>query len=49
MTDGERLIVVETILRELKVSVDNHLVHHFRYNILAWGVALTAIIGLLLK
>jgi hypothetical protein len=49
MTDGERLIRIETKLDKLITEFDNHLVHHFRYNILAWGVALTAIIGLLLK
>jgi len=33
MTDGERLIKIETILNELKEDFDNHLSHHFRYTI----------------
>lgn len=40
------LIEMNTILKELKKDFDNHLVHHFRYNILAWSVALGAIVTL---
>jgi len=44
--DHDLLVEVNTILKELKVDFDNHLVHHFRYSLLAWGVALSAIITL---
>jgi hypothetical protein len=46
MNDHDLLIEVHTIVKELKVDFDNHLVHHFRYSLLAWGVALSAIITL---
>ena len=46
MNDHDLLVEVNTILKELKVDFDNHLVHHFRYNLLAWGVALSAIVTL---
>jgi len=49
MTDGERLIKIETILNELKADFDNHLSHHFRYTIMAWGIVLAAVIGLIIK
>lgn len=45
-SDHDLLVEVNTILKELKVDFDNHLVHHFRYNLLAWGVALSAIVTL---
>jgi len=44
MNDHDLLVETVTILRELKKDFDNHLVHHFRYNILAWSVALGAIV-----
>jgi hypothetical protein len=40
------LIEMNTILKELKKDFDNHLIHHFRYSILAWSVALGSIITL---
>lgn len=46
MSDHDILIEAVTILKELKVDFDNHLVHHFRYSLLAWGVALSAIVTL---
>ena len=46
MNDHDLLIEAVTILKELKTDFDNHLIHHFRYNILAWGVALSAIVTL---
>lgn len=49
MNDHDLLIKINTILEELKVDFDNHLNHHFRYNCLAWGVALAALIGLIIK
>jgi len=44
MNDHDLLVETVTILRELKKDFDNHLIHHFRYNILAWSVALGAIV-----
>lgn len=49
MTTDERLIKIETILNELKVDFDNHLSHHFRYSVMAWGIVLVALIGLIIK
>ena len=45
-TDHDILIRVETKLEEIKIDFENHLVHHFRYSIMAWGVALGAIVTL---
>lgn len=45
----ERLAVLETKVDELIKKMDNHLVHHFRYNIMIAGVALAAIVGLIIK
>ena len=42
--DHDILIRMEVILKELKIDFDNHLVHHFRYTLLACGVALSAIV-----
>lgn len=44
--DHDLLIEINTTLKELKVDFDNHLVHHFRYNILAWSIAAGAIVTL---
>ena len=46
MSDHDILIEMNTTLKELKTDFDNHLNHHFRYSILACGVALTAIVTL---
>jgi len=46
MNDHDLLIEAVTILKELKRDFDNHLVHHFRYNILAWSIAAGAIVTL---
>lgn len=46
MLDHDLLIEINTILKELKIDFDNHLSHHFRYSILACGVALSAIVTL---
>ena len=45
-SDHDILIEVKTIVEGLKEQFDNHLTHHFRYNLMAWGVALGAIITL---
>ena len=52
MTDKERdelLVRLDERTKYFGKTMDNHLVHHFRYNILAWTVALGAIISLILK
>lgn len=46
MNDHDLLVEVNTILKELKTDFDNHLQHHFRYTLLAWSVALGAIVTL---
>lgn len=46
MNDHDLLVEINTILKELKTDFDNHLNHHFRYSMLACGVALTAIVTL---
>jgi len=45
-SDHDILIELKVILEELKRDFDNHLQHHFRYTLLAWSVALGAIITL---
>lgn len=47
--EDERLAVIETKLDKLIQDFENHLNHHFRYSIMAWGIALAALIGLLIK
>lgn len=49
MNDHDLLICIDAKLKELKIQFDNHLQHHFRYNIMAWGIALAALIGLIIK
>lgn len=49
MEDHDLLIRMNEKLDELKLQFNNHLSHHFRYNIMAWGIALAALIGLLVK
>ena len=44
--DHDILIELRVILKELKKDFENHLIHHFRYTILAWGIALSAIVTL---
>jgi len=49
MTDEEKemLIRVDERTERMEIWATNHDIHHFRYNIMAWGVALSAIIGLI--
>jgi len=42
----EILAKIEVRLSHLEKSMSNHLTHHFRYNILAWSVALSALVSL---
>lgn len=48
-SDHDIIICLEVKMRELKEQFDNHLQHHFRYNVMAWGIALAALIGLIIK
>lgn len=50
MTDEEKemLIRVDERTERIDTWCTNHDVHHFRYNIMAWGIALSAIIGLII-
>ena len=43
-SDRDLLICLEVKLKELQKDFENHLIHHFRYSIMAWGVALGAIV-----
>ena len=43
-SDHDILICLEVKLKELKKDFENHLEHHFRYNVLAWTITLGALI-----
>ena len=45
-SDHDLLIKVDTKLDGLIDQFDNHLVHHFRYSLMAWAIALGAIVTL---
>ena len=42
--DHDILIEVKVICNELKKDFENHLTHHFRYTLVACGIALTALV-----
>lgn len=49
MTDEERdelLIRLDERTGRIDKWCSNHDIHHFRYNLMAWGIALTSIIAL---
>jgi hypothetical protein len=46
MSDHDDLIEIKTKLDILIKHFDNHLAHHFRYSLLAWATALSAIAAL---
>lgn len=43
-TDHDLLICIDVKLKELKNNFTNHLQHHFRYSIMAWGIAATSLL-----
>jgi len=47
-TDHDLLIRIDERTKNFETQMTNHLRHHFRYNILAWTVALGAIVSLIL-
>lgn len=47
-TDHDLLIRIDERTFEFQKQMDNHLRHHFRYSIMAWGVTLSAIVGLII-
>lgn len=50
MTDMKRdelLIRLDERVERIDKWCSNHDIHHFRYNIMAWGIALTSIIALI--
>jgi len=49
LTDHDLLIRIDERLKTVENNQENHLRHHFRYNLLAWTVALGALISLLIK
>lgn len=47
-SDHDVLLEVKSDVKWLKEGFNNHLKHHFRYNIMAWSAAISAIIALIL-
>ena len=48
LTDHDLLIRIDERSIEFQRKMDNHLRHHFRYSIMAWGVTLSALISLVI-
>ncbi len=48
MNDHDLLVRIDERQMAFERQMINHLKHHFRYNILAWSVALGAIASLIL-
>lgn len=48
MNDHDLLVRIDERQIAFGHQMDNHLKHHFRYNILAWTVSLGAIVSLIL-
>ncbi len=46
--DRELLIRIDERTKTFEQQMTNHLVHHFRYSILAWAVTIGAIVSLIL-
>jgi hypothetical protein len=49
MDEHDLLIRIDEQLKELKKDFENHLAHHFRYNLMAWSITIAALIGLYFK
>lgn len=47
MSDHDILVRVDERTKTLITWATNHDAHHFRYNLLAWSIAITAIISLI--
>ncbi len=45
--DRDLLIRIDERTKTFEKQMSNHLVHHFRYNLLAWTVTLGAVISLI--
>lgn len=48
MNDHDLIVRIDERTKNFEQQMSNHLVHHFRYNFLAWTVALGAIVSLIL-
>ena len=48
MNVRDLLVRIDERTKNLERQMSNHLVHHFRYNFLAWTVALGAVVSLIL-
>ena len=46
MNDHDLLIRIDVRTEKMEKWCSNHDIHHFRYTMLAWGVALSAIVTL---
>lgn len=47
-TDHDLLVRIDERTKAFGRQMENHLKHHFRYNLLAWTVALGAIVSLII-
>ena len=47
MTDHDLLVRIDVRVAQMERWATNHDTHHFRYNLLAWSVAISAIISLI--
>lgn len=48
MTDHDILIRLDEKVDDMREKLRNHLLHHFRYTLLAWSIAGSTIVALIL-
>ena len=48
ISDHDLLIRVDERTDRMEIWMTNHDAHHFKYSVMAWGIALTAIIALVI-
>lgn len=48
LTDHDLLIRIDERTIEFQRKMDNHLRHHFRYSIMAWGITLSTLVSLVI-
>jgi len=46
LSDHDLLIRIDERTIVFQRAMDNHLKHHFRYSLMAWGITLSALVGL---
>lgn len=47
-TDHDLLLRIDERTKTLVIQLSNHLKHSFKYNLMAWGVCLTALTGIII-